>query len=209
MRLAVFGATGQVGTVMRSILAERRFPLDDLRFLASVRSAGRRLPWDGGEVEVEDVETADLTGIDIALFSMGGKASRVFAPRVAQAGAIVVDNSSAWRMDPDVPLVVSEVNLHALERMPKGIVANPNCTTMVAMPVVKPLHNAASVRRVVASTYQAVSGAGREGVAELEEQVLKTGARMAELAFDGSAVDMSTPVKFPAPVAFNVVPLAG
>ena len=159
VRLGVFGATGQVGQVLRSILEERQFPArDQVRFFASARSAGTRLPWGGGEVEVEDADTADLSGLDIALCSTGATASRLLAPRIAGAGAIVVDNSSAWRMDPDVPLVVPEVNAAALDRIPKGIVANPNCTTMAAMPVLKPLHDAAGLRRLIVATYQAVSG---------------------------------------------------
>ncbi|PZS16225.1 MAG: aspartate-semialdehyde dehydrogenase [Acidimicrobiales bacterium] len=209
MRLAVVGATGQVGTVMRSVLAERGFAVDEMRFLASSRSAGCRLPWGRSEVVVEDAETADYRGVDLALFSIGGAASQRLAPRVAAAGAIVIDNSAAWRMDPEVPLVVSEVNARALDRIPKGIVANPNCTTMVAMPPLKVLHDEAGLRRMVASTYQAVSGAGRAGVAELEEQVGKAAGRAGELTFDGSAVDFPPPSVFPAPVAFNVVPLAG
>src|SRR5271157_6421783 len=152
MRVGVFGATGQVGAVMRSILAEREFPANAVRFFASVRSAGRTLPWRGGEVLVEDVVGADFTGIDIALFSCGAKTSLELAPRVAAAGAVVIDNSSAWRMDPDVPLVVPEVNASDLDSIPKGIVANPNCTTMVAMPVMAPLHRAAGLRRVVVSS---------------------------------------------------------
>src|SRR3981081_2266708 len=140
---------------MRAVLAERRFPVDDVRFLASSRSVGRRLPWAGGEVEVEDAEAADFRGIDLALLSWGASAPRQHRPRVAEAGAIVIDNSSAWRMDPDVPLVVPEVNRAALSRVTKGIVANPNCTTMVAMPVLKPLHDEAGLRRLVVSTYQA------------------------------------------------------
>jgi aspartate-semialdehyde dehydrogenase len=209
MRVGVFGATGQVGTVMRSVLAERDFPVAAMRFFASARSAGRRLPWAGGEVEVEDVEGADFTGVDLALFSMGGAVSKRLAPAVAAAGAVVIDNSSAWRMDPDVPLVVPEVNADTLASLPKGIVANPNCTTMVGMPPLHALHRAAGLRRIVVSTYQSVSGAGRSGVAELEEQVAKAGPRAAELTFDGAAVDFPPPTKFPAPVAFNVVPLAG
>lgn len=209
MRLAVVGATGQVGTVMRSVLAERGFPADEVRFLATACSAGRRLAWGGGEVEVEEAETADYRGVDLALFSIGGAGSQRLAPRVAGAGAIVIDNSAAWRMDPGVPLVVAEVNPMTLDRIPKGIVANPNCTTMVAMPPLKALHDEAGLRRVVASTYQAVSGAGRAGVAELEEQVGKAAGRAVELAFDGSAIDFPTPSVFPEPVAFNVVPLAG
>ena len=208
MRVGVFGATGQVGAVMRSILAERSFPVDGVRFFASARSAGRTLEWDG-DVVVEDVVGADFTGIDIALFSCGAKASLELAPRVAAAGAIVIDNSSAWRMDPDVPLVVPEVNREALDSIPKGIVANPNCTTMVAMPVLKPLDTRAGLRRVVASTYQAVSGAGLAGTSELDEQVRKVADGAAALAHDGNAFEMPAPVKFAAPIAFNVIPLAG
>jgi len=209
VRVAVFGATGQVGSVIRSVLSERNFPLDEIRFLASSRSVGLRLPWKDGDVAVEDSASPAYSGIDIALFSIGAAASRQLAPLVASAGATVVDNSSAWRMDPLVPLVVPEVNAHALGSISKGIVANPNCTTMVAMPVLKPLHLAAGLRRVVVSTYQAVSGAGRDGVAELDEQVAKVGSRASELAFNGSAVDFPPTNKFPAPVAFNVVPLTG
>jgi len=209
MRVGVFGATGQVGAVMRSILAERGFPAESVRFFASARSAGRQLPWDGGEVVVEDVVGADFRGVDIALFSCGAKTSLELAPRVAGAGAIVIDNSSAWRMDPDVPLVVPEVNRGALSSIPKGIVANPNCTTMVAMPVLKPLDELAGLRRVVASTYQAVSGAGLAGTSELDEQVRKVAQGAAALAHDGNAVDMPVPVKFPRPIAFNVIPVAG
>ena len=194
---------------MRSILAERRFPAESVRFFASARSAGRTLRWDGGDVVVEDVVGADFTGIDIALFSCGAKTSLDLAPRVAGAGAIVIDNSSAWRMDPEVPLVVPEVNREALDSIPKGIVANPNCTTMVAMPVLKPLDERAGLRRVVASTYQAVSGAGLAGTSELDEQVRKVADGAAALAHDGNAVDLPAPVKFPAPIAFNVIPLAG
>ena len=208
MRVAVFGATGQVGGVMRAVLAERRFPLDDIRFFASAASAGRTLPWADGEVTVEDAATADFSGIDIALFSAGGAASRELAPRVAAAGATVIDNSSAWRMDPDVPLVVSEVNPHDLERISKGIVANPNCTTMVAMPVLMPLHREAGLTRLVISTYQAVSGTGRKGVSELEEQVAKTG-NAAGLTFDGRAVELPAPACYVAPIAYNVLPFAG
>jgi aspartate-semialdehyde dehydrogenase len=194
---------------MRSILAERRFPAESVRFFASARSAGRTLLWDGDDVVVEDVVGADFTGMDVALFSCGAKTSLDLAPRVAGAGAIVIDNSSAWRMDPEVPLVVPEVNREALDSIPKGIVANPNCTTMVAMPVLKPLDKLAGLRRIVASTYQAVSGAGLAGTSELDEQVRKVADGAAALAHDGSAVDLPAPVKFPAPIAFNVIPLAG
>jgi aspartate-semialdehyde dehydrogenase len=209
MRIGVFGATGQVGKVMRSVLAERAFPLDDLRYFASPRSVGRLLPWDGGEIAVEDASTADFAGIDIALCSTGATASRELSPRLAAAGAIVVDNSSAWRMDPDVPLVVTEVNCEALRSIPKGIVANPNCTTMVPMVPLKPLHDAAGLRSLVVSTYQSVSGSGLAGVAELADQLAKTAGATEELTFDPSGVDFPEPSVFPAPVAHNVVPLAG
>jgi len=209
MRVGVIGATGQVGTVIRSLLVERAFPADDVRFFASRRSVGRRLPWAGGEVDVEDAATADFRGIDIALMSTGAAASRQIAPRVAAAGAIVIDNSSAWRMHPDVPLVVPEVNAAALDSMAAGIVANPNCTTMVCMPVLAPLHREAGLRSLVVSTYQAVSGAGPSGVRELEEQLAKTVGNAAALTFDGAAVEFPPPSVFAGPVAHNVLPFAG
>jgi aspartate-semialdehyde dehydrogenase len=209
VRVGVVGATGQVGGVMRSVLAERAFPVAAIRYFASSRSAGRRLPWRGAEVVIEDADSADWSGLDIALFSAGASTSRALAPRVAAAGATVIDNSSAWRMDPDVPLVVSEVNPGALDRIPKGIVANPNCTTMAFMPALAPLHREAGLRRLVVSSYQAASGAGLAGTAELDEQVRKVADRAAALAFDGAAVDMPPPAKFAAPIAFNVLPLAG
>ena len=210
MRIAIIGATGQVGTVMRAILLERQFPADDVRFFGSARSAGSTLEWDGREITVEDAATADFSGIDIALMSSGATSSKQIAPRVAAAGAIVVDNSSAWRMDPEVPLVVSEVNAHALANIPKGIVANPNCTTMAAMPVLKPLHAAAGLRTLVVSTYQAVSGAGREGVDELAQQ-LEASARgdVRQLTFNGSYFALEKGNKFPLSIAHNVVPMAG
>jgi aspartate-semialdehyde dehydrogenase len=209
MRIGVVGATGQVGTVMQAILEERGFPLDDLRLFASSRSAGRVLTFRGEQLVVEDAATADVAGIDIALFSSGATASRVLAPRFAAAGAVVVDNSSAWRMDPDVPLVVPEVNEAALSSVPKGIVANPNCTTMVAMPVLKPLHDAAGLDRLIVSTYQAVSGAGLTGVAELDAQLQATVAGAAELTFDGGAVSGPPPSVFPDRIAHNVLSIAG
>ena len=209
MRVAIFGATGQVGGVMRAVLAERGFPVDDLRLFASPRSVGRRLAWAGGEVVVEDAGSGDYAGIDIALFSAGGAASRELAPAVAAAGATVIDNSSAWRMDPDVPLVVPEVNADELDRIPKGIVANPNCTTMVAMPPMKVLHDEAGLRSMVISTYQAVSGAGLKGVEELQEQIDKVGSEGHKLTFDGTALEFPDPVKFTRPIAFNVLPQAG
>jgi len=194
---------------MRSVLVERGYPVDEMRYFASARSAGTRLPWSGREVEVEDASQADFSGLDLALFSCGKAGSLALAPRVAAAGAVVIDNSSAWRMDPEVPLVVAEVNADALASIPKGIVANPNCTTMVAMPVLKPLHDAAGLRRVVVATYQAVSGAGLAGVAELDEQVRKVAEGASALTFDGAAVELPAPSKFVAPIAFNVLPLAG
>lgn len=206
-RIGIVGATGMVGSVMRAILAERAFPAASVRFFASARSAGTSLPWQDGEIVVEDAGTADFAELDVVLFSAGAATSRRLAPAVAAAGAVVVDNSSAWRLDPDVPLVVAEVNPQALASTPKGIVANPNCTTMAAMPVLQPLHQAAVLRRLVVSTYQAVSGAGLTGVKELERQVRETAARSAELALDGEAVDFPAAEKWPAPIAFNVVPM--
>ena len=209
MRVGIVGATGLVGGVMRSILAERRFPVSELRLFASARSAGRRLPWGGDEVVVEEADSADYQDLDIVLFSAGATVSRQLAPVAAAAGAVVIDNSSAWRMDPDVPLVVPEVNASALRSIPKGIVANPNCTTMVAMPVLKPLHDEAGLRRVVVSTYQSVSGAGVKGISELDEQVRKVADRSSDLAHSGASVEFPRPEKFAAPIAFNVLPLAG
>ena len=209
MHVGVVGATGQVGTVMRRLLAERRFPIASLRFFASARSAGSTLPWGDGEILVEDAATADLAGLDIALFSAGATTSREQAPRYAAAGAVVIDNSSAWRMDPDVPLVVSEVNPSAIAQARKGIIANPNCTTMAAMPVLKPLHDEADLVRLIASTYQAVSGSGLAGVDELDKQIRQVVDRATELVHDGSAVDFPTPEKYVGPIAFNVLPMAG
>jgi aspartate-semialdehyde dehydrogenase len=209
LRVGVVGATGQVGGVMRQILAERDFPIGELRFFASARSAGSTLPWGDGEITVEDAATADPTGLDVALFSAGATTSRVQAPRFAEAGVTVIDNSSAWRRDPDVPLIVAEVNPHALGEMRKGIIANPNCTTMAAMPVLKPLHDEAALVRIVASTYQAVSGSGLAGVEELDSQVKAVADKAAELTHDGSAVTFPEPVTYVRPIAFNVLPMAG
>ncbi len=208
-RIGVVGATGQVGAVMLRLLAERDVPIEELRLFASARSAGTTLPFRGRDITVEDASTADPSGLDIALFSAGGGTSRELAPRYAAAGAVVIDNSSAWRMDPDVPLVVSEVNPEALADARKGIVANPNCTTMAAMPVLKPLHDAAGLVRLIASTYQAVSGSGLAGVEELDGQVRKTADSATALVHDGSAVDFPAPSKYVAPIAFNVLPMAG
>ncbi|HTT88153.1 MAG TPA: aspartate-semialdehyde dehydrogenase [Acidimicrobiales bacterium] len=205
LTVGVYGATGQVGGVMRQVLRERGLAFDRLRLFASSRSAGQLL--DGAVVE--DVAVADHSGVDIALFSMGAPASLEWAPVVAGAGAIVIDNSRAWRMDPGVPLVVPEVNEDDLERVSKGIVANPNCTTMVCMPVLKPLHDEANLRRLVVSTYQAASGAGLKGVDELAGQVHAVGEKAAALTFDGSAAPYPENKVFPGPLAFNVLPIAG
>jgi aspartate-semialdehyde dehydrogenase len=209
LNVAVVGATGQVGAAMRQILLEREFPVASIRFFSSARSAGTVLPFGGEEITVENAETADPSGLDLALFSAGATASRSLAPRFAGAGVTVIDNSSAWRMDPDVPLVVSEVNPEAIAGARKGIIANPNCTTMAAMPVLKPLHDEAGLTRLIASTYQAVSGSGLAGVDELADQLAAAGDRARELAYDGSAVAFPEPVKYARPIAHNVLPLAG
>ncbi|OMC31848.1 aspartate-semialdehyde dehydrogenase [Mycobacterium sp. GA-1841] len=211
--IGVVGATGQVGQVMRTLLEERGFPAEgsgSVRFFASARSEGKKLTFRGEEIEVENSETADPSGLDIALFSAGATMSRVQAPRFAAAGAVVVDNSSAWRKDPEVPLVVSEVNFKRDAGLrPKGIIANPNCTTMAAMPVLKPLHEEAGLTRLIVSSYQAVSGSGLAGVEELASQTRAVIDGAEQLVHDGSALDYPAPVKYVAPIAFNVVPLAG
>jgi aspartate-semialdehyde dehydrogenase len=209
MRVGIFGATGQVGGVMRTLLDQRDFPVTELRFFASARSAGRRLPWRDTEIVVEDTDRADFSGLDLALFSNGKTASKATAPRVAAAGAVVIDNSSAWRLDPDVPLVVAEVNGEDALRPPKGIIANPNCTTMAAMPVLAPLHREARLTRLQVATYQAVSGSGGAGVAELDGQVRAVAERASGLAFDGHAVQFPAPALYAKPIAYNVLPLAG
>ncbi len=207
--IGIVGATGQVGVAMRQILEERAFPAEEVRFFASARSAGSVLPFAGREIVVEDAATADPSGLDIALFSAGASTSRALAPVFAERGVTVVDNSSAFRMDPDVPLVVSEVNPEAVGEARKGIIANPNCTTMAAMPVLKPLHDAAGLVRLVAATYQAVSGSGVAGVEELEEQVAAAGDKARELAYDGQAVAFPDPRTYARTIAYNVLPLAG
>ena len=210
--VAVVGATGQVGRVMRTLLEERNFPADKVRFFASARSAGTTLPFRGEDIVVEDTAATtdeELKGIDIALFSAGGTMSKEQAPRFAAAGAVVVDNSSAWRKDPEVPLVVSEVNPDAAKNPPKGIIANPNCTTMAAMPVLKVLHDAAGLKRLVVSTYQAVSGSGLAGVDTLNNQVTNNVAAGHELVHDGSALRAGETGPYVAPIAFNVLPMAG
>ncbi|WP_406287735.1 aspartate-semialdehyde dehydrogenase [Streptomyces sp. NBC_00209] len=209
MKVGIVGATGQVGTVMRSILAERKFPADELRLFASARSAGSVIEWQGRGITVEDASTADYTGLDIVLFSAGGATSKALAEKVASQGAVVIDNSSAWRKDPQVPLVVSEVNPHAIADRPKGIIANPNCTTMAAMPVLRPLHEEAGLEALTVATYQAVSGSGLAGVAELHGQASKVVADADKLTHDGSAVDFPEPGVYKRPIAFNVLPLAG
>jgi len=206
--IGVVGATGMVGNVMRALLAEREFPHNDLRFFASARSAGSKIEFCGRQIEVEDASVADPTGLDVAIFSAGATTSRALAPKFAAAGVIVVDNSSCWRMDPDVPLVVSEVNPFDIKQAKKGIISNPNCTTMAAMPVLKPLHDAASLVRLTASTYQAVSGGGVQGVAELDEQVQAVEG-IDRLTYDGEAVSFPAPKKFARTIAFNVLPFAG
>jgi aspartate-semialdehyde dehydrogenase len=209
MRVGVFGATGQVGGVMRELLVERDFPVDEVRFFASARSAGKKLAFGDREVVVEDSATADFSGLELALFSNGKTASKELAPKVAAAGAVVVDNSSGWRMDPDVPLVVSEVNPEDLDTIPKGIVANPNCTTMAAMPVLAPLHRAAGLTRLVVSTYQAVSGSGGVGVSELADQAKALVETGGALAHGTDGITLPEPKVYAGPIAFNVLPLAG
>lgn len=208
--LAVVGATGQVGRVMRAILEERNVPADKVRFFASARSAGTVLPFRGEDIVVEDIATADFAGIDVAVFSAGATTSREYAPKFAAAGAVVVDNSSAWRKDTEVPLVVSEVNPHVIADRPKGIIANPNCTTMAAMPVLGPLHRKYGLKRLIVSSYQAVSGSGLAGVKELEGQI-RAGVEqdITQLVTNGEAVTLPEPNVYVAPIAFDVVALAG
>lgn len=211
MRVGVFGATGQVGAVMRALLVERSFPVDSMRYFASERSAGKKLDWRGEQITVEDMATADFAGLDIAIFSAGKTASKLYAPKVAAAGAIVVDNSSCWRGDREVPLVVSEVNPEDAANPPKGIIANPNCTTMAAMPVLKPLSDAAGLERLAVATYQATSGSGLAGVRALHDQTMQAVAQdFAQLAYDGQAIGTPEDLgSYVAPIAFNAVPYAG
>ncbi|MEL0627539.1 aspartate-semialdehyde dehydrogenase [Salinibacterium amurskyense] len=210
IRIGVVGATGQVGAVVRRLLEERDFPVAEIRYFASSRSAGTTLPFKGEQITVEDAAVADPTGLDVAIFSAGATTSKAQAPRFAAAGVTVIDNSSGWRMDPEVPLVVSEVNPHAIDQAVKGIIANPNCTTMAAMPVLKVLHAEAGLERLIVSTYQAVSGAGLAGGEELLAQAAAAVSQNAMgLVEDGAAVSMPAPNKFPKNIAFNVVPLAG
>jgi len=209
--VGVVGATGQVGTVMRRLLDERNMSIREIRFFATARSAGQTLTYRGHDVVVEDIATADPAGIDVALFSAGATGSKAHAPRFAEAGCLVVDNSSAWRMDPDVPLVVSEVNPHAIDQAVKGIIANPNCTTMAAMPVMKVLHGAAGLSKMVVTTFQAVSGSGLAGAEELITQVTAAvdQGNLIDLVEDGQAISFPAPVKYVRTIAFDVIPLAG
>ena len=210
IRIGVVGATGQVGAVVRQLLEERDFPVAEIRYFASERSAGKTLLWKGEQIVIEDSATADPSGLDVAIFSAGATMSKVQGPRFAEAGVLVIDNSSAWRMDPDVPLVVSEVNPHAIDEARKGIIANPNCTTMAAMPVLKVLHAEAGLERLIVSTYQAVSGAGLAGGEELLEQARAAVAQdTIQLVHDGSSIEFPEHSKFPATIAFDVVPQAG
>ncbi len=203
--VGIVGATGLVGGMMLQMLAERSFPAASVRLFASARSAGKLVEFQGSEIAVEDAASADYAGLDIVFFSAGGSTSRALAEKVAAAGAVVIDNSSAWRADPEVPLVVAEVNPDALRDIPKGIVANPNCTTMAAMPALKPLHDAAGLKRLVASTYQAVSGGGVEGVEVLRGQLEAGAGNCADLALSGQAVDFGEVRKWAVPIAYNVV----
>ena len=212
IKIGVVGATGQVGVAMRQILAERSFPVEEIRFFSSPKSAGTVLTYEGREVVVEDASTADPAGLDVALFSAGATASRALAPKFVDAGVIVVDNSSAFRKDPAIPLVVAEVNPHAAAGViaaGKGIIANPNCTTMAAMPVLKPLHDEAGLVRLVVSTYQAVSGSGIAGVAALADEIAVAGDKARELAYDGEAVGLPEPTVYRRNIAYNVLPFAG
>ncbi|GAA4284612.1 aspartate-semialdehyde dehydrogenase [Brevibacterium daeguense] len=209
LNVGVVGATGQVGGVMRDLLAEDPgFEIGDIRFFASARSAGTTLDFKGREITVEDAATADPTGLDVALFSAGGSTSRAQAERFAAAGVTVIDNSSAWRLDSEVPLIVSEVNPEEIDNARKGIIANPNCTTMAAMPVLKALHDEAGLSRLTVSTYQAVSGSGLAGVDELYGQAESALPNARELVRDGASI-AAQPKVYVEPIAFNVLPMAG
>ena len=209
MHVGIVGATGMVGTVMRQLLAERKYPVTTLRFFASARSAGSIIEWNGQQIVVEDAAEADPHGLDVVLFSAGATTSRALAEKYANAGAMVIDNSSAWRMNPDVPLIVSEVNPEDVALAKKRIIANPNCTTMAAMPVLKPLHDAAGLVRMIASTYQAVSGGGVSGVSELDVQAKSASPTAEALTYDGKAVKFPEPQTFARTIAFNALPFAG
>jgi aspartate-semialdehyde dehydrogenase len=204
MRVAVVGATGAVGTLLLKLLERRAFPADEVVPFASARSVGKRI----GDMVVQPLAEDTIQGFDVALFSAGGATSREWSPRFAAAGALVVDNSSAWRMDPDVPLVVSEVNPDAIDRMAKGIVANPNCTTMAVMLPAKALHDAFGLTAMVCTSFQAAGGAGQKGIDELHAQV--DPVRGHDLVNDGAAAAASVEAKVHAKtLAFNVVPWLG
>ena len=194
-KVAVVGATGAVGETMLSILAERRFPVGELVALASGRSAGTMVPFGDDEVMVRDLAEFDPAGVDIALFSAGGDISREYAAKFAAAGAVVIDNSSAFRMDDDVPLVVAEVNPEAAKQRPRGIIANPNCSTMQLVVALAPIHREAGIERINVATYQSVSGAGRSALEELGRQTASL------LSFQGAE-----PERFPVQIAFNLIP---
>ena len=205
-RLAVVGATGAVGRTMIRVLEERGFPISDLRLLASARTAGHRVETRWGEVVVEDLSQADPSGIDLALFSAGADRSRNFAPAFVAAGATVIDNSSAFRQDPTVPLVVAGVNDAAVGSH-RGLIANPNCTTMTLMMGLAPLHRGAGLRHLIATSYQSVSGAGQRGVDELLSQVEHLG-KDPRLLVEGGWDEPGGEV-FPRPIGWNVIPHAG
>lgn len=210
-KVAVVGATGAVGQEMRRLLESRDVPLDgDPVFLASARSAGRTLPFKGGEVTVQELTEDAFDGVDIALFSAGGGRSKQFAPAAVAAGATVIDNSSAFRQDDDVPLVVAEVNPEAMADRPKGIIANPNCTTMVLMVAAKPLHDAFGLTEVVATSYQAAGGSGQAGIAELLEQAKRLVDEEELLRSDGlQAESLVDPETYSKAIAFNVLAHCG
>lgn len=193
--VAIVGATGAVGEAMLSVLAERQFPIGKLHLLASERSAGEKIEYGARKIVVEDLATFDPTGVDIALFSAGGGISKEYAPRFAAAGAVVIDNSSAFRYDDDVPLVVSEVNPEQVANRPRGIIANPNCSTMQMLVALAPIHRAVGIERINVATYQSVSGAGRSGMEELGKQTA------AMLGFQ-----TLEPKKFAVQIAFNLIP---
>jgi aspartate-semialdehyde dehydrogenase len=211
VRVAVVGATGAVGEELRRLLDHRRFDVEgEPVFIASERSVGKRLEWRDGQVTVRGLSPEAFDGVDVALFSAGGGTSREWAPVAAERGAVVVDNSSAWRMDPDVPLVVSEVNPDDVHQRPRGIVANPNCTTMVLMVAAKPLHDRFGLREVVATSYQAAGGAGQTGITELIEQAAKLVGDPERLRLAGADAEASvSPSTFSKAIAFNVLAHCG
>jgi aspartate-semialdehyde dehydrogenase len=209
VKVGVVGATGLVGGEMLTILAERDFPVSELRAFASPRSEGRRLPFAGGEVVVERLQPGCFDGLDLVVVDVDDPLALEWAPQAAAAGARVVDNSAAFRMDPDVPLVVAEVNPEDLSALPKGIASCPNCTTMVLVTALAPLHRAAGLRRMVVSTYQSVSGAGQVGMRELDEQWTKYSGQVEQLRRAGAGGRLEPGEVWSKPIAGNVIPLAG